>query len=1527
MKKLFMEFFVGVVFLFGLCAASAADFNDGLVLYFPFDKPPVSGVVIDESGHGNNGTINGPDFLSTGGRFGGAYQFDGVDDFIVIPKSASLNVGAGTGLTLSAWYNTSTNSYINAQSPLLEWSPGPQGTAGRAGVHMWVNTQGFQWHPPTNPGGGGTGANLVAAGIPFPDNETNYVISTLDRPRNEWHHLVVTYDRNAGLARVYVDGSLAQERAFTITPDTDYDLYLGKRATDYQRLRGLLDEVRVYNRALNEQEVQSLYAAVNSGHVYQDFELNNGSDQYGWTWDPTKVSVSLATDKFHSGTQSWKIVSTVQGGGTGIQSQKETWHFNAEPNRHDRLTFWIWANPFNNAPNNVSVKFFDHGNYTNGFAVWTTRSAQVQQWTQLTVLLTQLPSDFNFGDIDKIEFVNYWPGTYYLDDIQVVMSDRVYQAFEKDRDYQTSSPKTCSASDPSSAGNCGWAWFGSVAVDNTVVQEGEQSWKLTLTSFLGGTGIKSQEQRLCMPGQCPDVAGPQQSFWHVDLNPAHLRSLGYDRLIFWLYSQGENEMDNNMGVQFFDWGAYHADPIPEGFYDKQVIWARKGAVNGKWTQLSVPLDGLPSDFKLTDINKIQFQAYWPGTYYLDGIKAAKLVLVVDQAVLPMGVVNWTRALEAAQYTLQESTAGPDGPWQTIYTGTSNALTLSHFSPSWLRVRWQSVTNDPGVETYLSEWSDVVNYIPQPVLLRQASLQQGKIELKPIPQANLYQVQEATAKSGPWNQIYEGTVPDSPLTATAGRWYRTRAVIENDGGRVTDSTTWSPPLLYNTSVFVKAVSTVLKEQNGSGDTITLRGVNLGNELILEPWMFFGINHPAVKKPGDVGYDPNVAINDDWTFRDQLTQRFGAQTTADLLKSYRETYLQAIDFDNIMRLGINVVRLPIYYRDIRELDANLNWVGTAYKFDHIDRLVEFAADRGLYVLLDLHGAPGGQSEQDNTGRLNFNQLFKEDQQVTCSGSNVTAGECYRRRTTELWQAIATHYKNNTVVVGYDLLNEPAGVPSPSVLWQMYNRLYGAIRPIDSKHLIVMEGLWVDQNRWPSVTKDWDWLPDPKTYSWTNVAYQFHYYCWNCATGPDPVPVDTQITRQQNFLDGKFADADTKQFDYDVPIMIGEFTGFGVRPVWEDYLSRFNQHGLSWIDWSYKTHDSPSEWGLYTHFIFNKDLPDVRRDSLADIQRKLSLFDTANHHTPNVSLNELFKTYTAQTVNQPPILNSIGSKTVNEGQLLTFTLNASDANGDSLTYSVTSLPAGATFDFSTRKFSWTPGFNQSGSYQVKFLVSDGILKDQEIVTITVKNVAMSISSISDSPDPFSPNADGRLETTTLKATLNHTANWTLQIKTSSLSVIRTFTGSGTSVNQVWDGKDSSGVRAADGIYTYVVTATDVGGSVASNSSQVTLDTVAPTVSGLNDSPDPFQPSTAQTTTISYTLLEPATVTLSIYNSSGTLIRTLLSSIYQTTLANNIVWDGKNSSGVVVPAGVYTYKLWAEDKAQNRAAPYPTAGSVSVM
>jgi len=86
-----------------------------------------------------------------------------------------------------------------------------------------------------------------------------------------------------------------------------------------------------------------------------------------------------------------------------------------------------------------------------------------------------------------------------------------------------------------------------------------------------------------------------------------------------------------------------------------------------------------------------------------------------------------------------------------------------------------------------------------------------------------------------------------------------------------------------------------------------------------------------------------------------------------------------------------------------------------------------------------------------------------------------------------------------------------------------------------------------------------------------------------------------------------------------------------------------------------------------------------------------------------------------NHPPELNPIGNKTVDENSELSFSISGDDADGDTLTYSASDLPDGATFDPSTREFSWTPADSQGGAYNVTFMVT---------CSLSIPNVAATVA-----------------------------------------------------------------------------------------------------------------------------------------------------------------------------------------------------------
>lgn len=104
----------------------------------------------------------------------------------------------------------------------------------------------------------------------------------------------------------------------------------------------------------------------------------------------------------------------------------------------------------------------------------------------------------------------------------------------------------------------------------------------------------------------------------------------------------------------------------------------------------------------------------------------------------------------------------------------------------------------------------------------------------------------------------------------------------------------------------------------------------------------------------------------------------------------------------------------------------------------------------------------------------------------------------------------------------------------------------------------------------------------------------------------------------------------------------------------------------------------------------------------------------------------TITVNNINRSPELVSIGSKSVDEGALLEFTVSATDPDGDPIIYSALNLPQDATMDSQTGKFAWTPNYTQAGAYIVTFVVSDRDLSDGETITITVSNVPLPDISI---------------------------------------------------------------------------------------------------------------------------------------------------------------------------------------------------------
>jgi hypothetical protein len=322
-------------------------------------------------------------------------------------------------------------------------------------------------------------------------------------------------------------------------------------------------------------------------------------------------------------------------------------------------------------------------------------------------------------------------------------------------------------------------------------------------------------------------------------------------------------------------------------------------------------------------------------------------------------------------------------------------------------------------------------------------------------------------------------------------------------------------------------------NARGETVYLRGVNAGGWLVHEEWMC-----------------PSAAP-DFMTLRDTLDARFGPEKRDELLALYQDTYWQEMDFDRCAAMGATVIRLPFLYMNLTDDDGNFQQDA----FARLDWFIENCARRGMYVILDLHGAYGSQNGEHHSGQIN------DGRQLFFNADN-------RAKTLRLWRAVAARYRGNPTVAGYDILNEPMGpgkekARTGNIHWAFFDEIYRAIREEDPEHIVIVEACWIATH-----------LPSPKRYGWINVVYQYHYYAW----GLDGC-TDAQIA-----LNGAALLA-PKVISHGVPTLMGEFNCFGDEAAWHKTLEYSNRLGFHWTTWTYKA--NCGGWSVYAQNLPKADI----------------------------------------------------------------------------------------------------------------------------------------------------------------------------------------------------------------------------------------------------------------------------------------------------------------------------------------------------
>jgi len=263
------------------------------------------------------------------------------------------------------------------------------------------------------------------------------------------------------------------------------------------------------------------------------------------------------------------------------------------------------------------------------------------------------------------------------------------------------------------------------------------------------------------------------------------------------------------------------------------------------------------------------------------------------------------------------------------------------------------------------------------------------------------------------------------------------------------------------------------------------------------------------------------------------------------------------------------------------------------------------------------------------------------------------------------------------------------------------------------------------------------------------------------------------------------------------------------------------------------------------------------------------------------------------------------------------------DGKNYTTTTLPSGNSTNLT---LTWNTTGVAEGNYTISAHATP-VPSETDIADNTyIDGVVMIIKpprilSFHCTPNSFSPNNDGRQDTTTIRATFSTTVNWILEIRNSSGTIMRSWNGTatfkwqGAMLQQVWNGTDEAGKIVPEGTYNATLTGKDLYGTpLEPKTISLIVDTAKPIISDVSDHPDPFNPHIGQTTTINYTLSEKCHVTIKIYDPASRLIKILRAT--QLAGPNSMTWDGK-VQGLIVPDGEYRYEIYATDMAGNEATP----------
>ena len=277
------------------------------------------------------------------------------------------------------------------------------------------------------------------------------------------------------------------------------------------------------------------------------------------------------------------------------------------------------------------------------------------------------------------------------------------------------------------------------------------------------------------------------------------------------------------------------------------------------------------------------------------------------------------------------------------------------------------------------------------------------------------------------------------------------------------------------------------------------------------------------------------------RQGIEKLMGVQETAEFYNAWLNNFVRKIDIDSMKAWGFNSVRLPMHYNLFtlpvdRELVATQNtWLEKGFTIT--DSLLQWCRANHMYLILDLHAAPGGQG----------NDLNISDRDS--SKPSLWDDEANKEKTIALWKKIAARYANEPWIGGYDILNEPNwgftdpvndrnGIKEPMnvPLKKLLKDITAAIREVDKNHIIIIEGNgW--GNNYNGILPAWD----------RNMVLSFHKY-WNYNRQQDIQKI--LHTRNQ----------------YNLPVWLGE-TGENSNVWYTEAIQLLERNNIGWAMWPLK------------------------------------------------------------------------------------------------------------------------------------------------------------------------------------------------------------------------------------------------------------------------------------------------------------------------------------------------------------------------